>query len=53
MDVLKAINDLGTTIIMVTHDIDIVKRMKKRVVKLDSGRVVKDYKAGEFINESI
>ena len=53
MDVLKAINDLGTTIIMVTHDIDIVKRMKKRVVKLDSGRVVKDYKAGEFKNESI
>ena len=53
MDVLEAINGLGTTIIMVTHDIDIVKRMKKRVVLLDSGRVVKDYKAGEYKNESI
>lgn len=48
MEVLKAINELGTTIIMVTHDIDIVKKMKKRVVVLDSGRIVKDYKAGEY-----
>ena len=42
------INELGTTIIMVTHDIDIVKKLKKRVVLLDSGRVVKDYKKGEY-----
>lgn len=48
MEVLEAINELGTTIIMVTHDIEIVKKLKKRVVKLDSGRIVKDYKAGEF-----
>ena len=48
MDVLQAINELGTTIIMVTHDISIVKKMKKRVVLLDSGRVVKDYKEGEY-----
>lgn len=48
MDVLKSINELGTTIIMVTHDIDIVKKLKKRVVLLDSGRIVKDYKAGEY-----
>ena len=38
---------------MVTHDINIVKRMKKRVVLLDSGRIVKDYKAGEYKNENI
>ena len=48
MEVLEAINELGTTIIMVTHDIEIVRKLKKRVVKLDSGRIVKDYKAGEF-----
>lgn len=53
MEVLEAINELGTTIIMVTHDIDIVNKMKKRVILLDSGRIVKDYKAGEFKNESI
>ena len=48
MDVLEAINELGTTIIMVTHDTDIVDKLKKRVVLLDSGRIVKDYKAGEY-----
>lgn len=48
MEVLKAINELGTTIIMVTHDIDIVDIMKKRVILLDSGRIVKDYKEGEY-----
>ena len=53
MDVLKAINELGTTIIMVTHDIDIVNKLKKRVVLLDSGRIVKDYKEGEYVNEGI
>jgi len=53
MDVLQAINELGTTIIMVTHDIDIVKKMNKRVILLDSGRIVKDYKDGEYKNESI
>ncbi len=53
MEVLQAINDLGTTVIMVTHDISIVKKMKKRVVLLDSGRIVKDYKEGEYKNESI
>ena len=53
MDVLQAINELGTTIIMVTHDIDIVKKLNKRVVLLDSGRIVKDYKEGEYSSESI
>ncbi len=48
MEVLEAINKLGTTIIMVTHDIDIVEKLKKRVVLLDSGRIVKDYKEGEY-----
>ena len=33
---------------MVTHDIDIVKRMKKRVIQLDSGRVIKDYEEGTY-----
>lgn len=48
MDVLNEINKLGTTIIMVTHDINIVKKMKKRVIVLDSGRVVKDYEEGTY-----
>ena len=53
MEVLSAINRLGTTILMVTHDIDIVNKMKKRVIELDSGRIKNDYKEGEFSSESI
>ncbi len=53
MKVLEEINKLGTTIIMVTHDKDIVKRMKKRVILLDSGRIVKDYKEGEYKDEGV
>ena len=53
MEVLTAINKLGTTILMVTHDIDIVNKMKKRVILLDSGSIKKDYKEGEYNSESI
>lgn len=48
MEVLEAINKLGTTIVMVTHDIDIVKKMGKRVILLNSGRIVKDYEEGTY-----
>ncbi len=51
MKVLEEINKLGTTIIMVTHDTEIVNKMKKRVILLDSGRIVKDYKEGEYNHE--
>ncbi len=53
MDVLEEINKLGTTIIMVTHDIDIVSRLKKRTILLDSGRILKDYAKGTYKNEGI
>lgn len=48
MKVLEVINNLGTTIIMATHDKEMVDRMKKRVILLDSGRVVKDYEKGTY-----
>ena len=48
MEVLEAINQLGTTVVMVTHDIEIVKQMNKRVILLNSGRVVKDYEEGTY-----
>ena len=51
MKVLEEINKLGTTIIMVTHDTEIVNKMKKRVILLDSGRIVRDYKEGEYTHE--
>ncbi len=52
MNVLNEIAKMGTTIIMVTHDTKIVKRMNKRVLVLDSGRMLKEYKEGEYANES-
>ena len=44
---------MGTTIIMVTHDTDIVNRMKKRVILLDSGRILKDFEKGTYNHESV
>ena len=52
MNVLEAINELGTTIIMVTHDTEIVEKMKKRVILLDAGRIVKDFEKGTYSHES-
>ena len=55
MDVLETINkELGTTIIMATHDKDIVNRMKKRVIVLDSGILSEDHEKGSYkASESI
>ena len=49
MEVLEEINKLGTTIIMVTHDTEIVEKLQKRVILLDSGRIVKDYEKGTYV----
>lgn len=51
MKVLEQINELGTTIIMATHDLEIVKKMNKRVIVIDEGRLVKDYEKGTYHNE--
>ena len=48
MKVLEEINNLGTTIIMVTHDTDIVKRMKKRVIEIEKGVIVRDDRKGGY-----
>ena len=53
MNVLEAINKLGTTVIVVTHDTEIVDKMKKRVVVLDEGRILKEYAEGEYRHEAI
>ena len=55
MDVLETINkELGTTIIMATHDKEIVNRMKKRVIVLDSAVLSEDHEKGSYkASESI
>ena len=55
MTVIVSINkDLGTTIIMATHDKDIVNRMKKRVLLIEHGILAGDYAKGSYkTNEGI
>ena len=55
MKVLDTINqELGTTIVMATHDKDIVNRMKKRVIVLDHGLLLQDHEKGSYkASESI
>ncbi len=52
MKVIEKINDLGTTIVMATHDREMVNKMKKRVIVLDDGRLIKDFEKGSYSNES-
>ena len=51
MKVLENINNLGTTIIMAPHDRDIVNRMGKRVIVIESGRLKRDFEKGTYYNE--
>lgn len=55
MDVINKINkELGTTVVMATHDRDIVNRMKKRVVVVKDGLIEGDYLKGSYkVNENI
>ena len=55
MDVIEKINkELGSTIIMATHDKEIVNRMKKRVICIHQGVVVSDKEKGGYVeNEDI
>lgn len=48
MNLLKAINQRGTTVIAATHDRDMVNFMKKRVVALSNGFIVRDEERGEY-----
>ena len=52
MDVLVNINsELGSTIVMATHDKDIVNKMKKRVITIKNGVIVSDKEKGKYDNE--
>ena len=48
MDIFKRINRAGTTIVMATHDRNIVDTMKKRVIAIEDGRIVRDQQRGGY-----
>ena len=52
VDLFKHINNLGTTVIMVTHNMDLVSYLNKRVIRLKDGRVQSDNMRGAEINEA-
>ena len=48
MQLLHRINTAGTTILMVTHDREMVDKMRKRVIALEEGVVVRDERRGGY-----
>ncbi|KKQ83662.1 MAG: Cell division transporter, ATP-binding protein FtsE [Parcubacteria group bacterium GW2011_GWB1_38_8] len=48
VQILKKINDLGTTVILATHNKGIIDLLKRRVVAMEAGRVVRDDKIGKY-----
>jgi cell division transport system ATP-binding protein len=48
MKLLDRINRTGTTVVMATHDDDIVDQMRRRVIELESGKVVRDQSRGVY-----
>lgn len=48
MNLLNEINSRGTTVVMATHAKDIVDEMKKRVIEINTGRIVRDDRKGGY-----
>ena len=53
MRLLEKINELGTTMLVVTHEKELVNRFAKRVVAIESGRVISDGMGGYYNNETV
>jgi cell division transport system ATP-binding protein len=48
MKILDRINRTGTTILMATHDVAIVDQMRKRIIQMDTGRIIRDQERGIY-----
>jgi cell division transport system ATP-binding protein len=49
MELFAGFQQVGTTVLVASHDLPLIKRMKKRVVVLDHGRLVADVSAEEVL----
>src|SRR3989344_4540163 len=49
VEILKKINDLGTTVFLATHNKSVVDSVGRRVVTMDQGRIVRDDKSGKYL----
>lgn len=48
VDLLESINEEGVTIVMATHDMEILKQYNKRIVAIDAGKIIKDTKRDQY-----
>jgi cell division transport system ATP-binding protein len=48
MQLLYRINRTGTTVVVATHDVTMVDRMRRRVIELAGGRVIRDERVGGY-----
>ncbi|MFA5030063.1 MAG: cell division ATP-binding protein FtsE [Patescibacteria group bacterium] len=46
---LRKINDLGTTVVLVTHNREIVNKLRRRVITIQDGQIISDQKTGKYI----
>lgn len=51
MELLERINELGTTVLVVTHQRELVDHFEKRVITIENGRVTSDETGGYYVNE--
>jgi cell division transport system ATP-binding protein len=51
MQLLYRINRTGTTVVMATHDREMVDKMRKRVIALEDGQVIRDERRGQYTTE--
>lgn len=49
VQILKKINDLGTTVIMTTHNKGVIDELGRRVLTMDEGRIVRDDSSGKYV----
>jgi cell division transport system ATP-binding protein len=49
VQILKKVNDLGTTVILTTHNKGVIDSLKKRVITMDRGKIVRDDREGKYI----
>jgi cell division transport system ATP-binding protein len=48
LGILKKINELGTTVILATHDRDVVNALQRRVVRIENGRITRDEEKASY-----
>lgn len=49
IQLLLSINEIGTTIILATHNKDVINKLGKRVITLEDGKIIRDEEKGRFI----